>query len=626
MYEIKNGFLHRNGKRIFALGESYYPSFHPSKFPVPPEGDRMGEMKKDLRMMAEAGFNHVRFAALGDAELGEDGKVNVKAPFIDEMIKEAEKNGLSVSVREQGFSVNLRGFENVDMIDENGNHPDYAWHDFVRSTLFHDGILEDNFAHASALSKHFSSFPAVVAFQIYNEPKYPNVGRRVFDYHPLTIKAYRRWLVEHNVLSESEAESYEPPHSRTEQSNRMWALWRIFSRDAMSAFLANAATGSRDGSSIPLFTCLTATAISTLNAYATVDVFAAAEHMDICGYTVYVHAWGSNYPVFCLQADLEQCAAELHGKQSWCIELDSRTFIPPSVYNRGTLGTLGSGCKGIVFYQWRGDCPVPGVPFANSCGILNYDGTKTANFDNAVRVNAYIESMSELLLGAERLHEGIGLLHSDYAAFMSDAENNVKAGVDNPYPGNPYVSQYTEIHKRLREMGYNVSLTDAEHLKKNPLGLKLLLMPAREMLSPEELSEIRALRDTGVRIFEWGYSEGYTAALGFKEFRDERLVYPEVVFDPHLTLFDIADLTEIFPAVSSMDPRIGVQTLTGDGYHLIVVTSISAVLDNLSASLRVLLPYSSAEFYPIDGKGTLKATGEILTLSGIGDGGIVVLR
>ena len=71
MYEIKNGILYHNGKKTFALGESYYPSFHPSKFPVPPDGDRMSEMVKDLKGMRDAGFNHVRFASLGEVSYDE---------------------------------------------------------------------------------------------------------------------------------------------------------------------------------------------------------------------------------------------------------------------------------------------------------------------------------------------------------------------------------------------------------------------------------------------------------------------------------------------------------------------------------------------------------------------------
>ena len=89
MYQLKKGILYKDGKKSFGLGESYYPSFHPSKFPVPPDGDRIGEMKKDLAMMAELGFNHVRFAALGEVSLQGDGSVKVDTPLIDAMTEEA---------------------------------------------------------------------------------------------------------------------------------------------------------------------------------------------------------------------------------------------------------------------------------------------------------------------------------------------------------------------------------------------------------------------------------------------------------------------------------------------------------------------------------------------------------
>lgn len=34
MYQLKNGILHRANRKIFALGQSYYPSFHPQKHAV----------------------------------------------------------------------------------------------------------------------------------------------------------------------------------------------------------------------------------------------------------------------------------------------------------------------------------------------------------------------------------------------------------------------------------------------------------------------------------------------------------------------------------------------------------------------------------------------------------------
>ena len=91
MYRLKKGILFKNEKKIFGLGESYYPSFHPCKFPVKPKDDRMGEMVKDLSGMAEAGFNHVRFAALGEVAYNAETKtVSYDGSFVDAMTREAE--------------------------------------------------------------------------------------------------------------------------------------------------------------------------------------------------------------------------------------------------------------------------------------------------------------------------------------------------------------------------------------------------------------------------------------------------------------------------------------------------------------------------------------------------------
>ena len=46
MYNINNSILEKDGEKVYAIGQSYYPSFHEEKYPVPPHGDRIGEMKK----------------------------------------------------------------------------------------------------------------------------------------------------------------------------------------------------------------------------------------------------------------------------------------------------------------------------------------------------------------------------------------------------------------------------------------------------------------------------------------------------------------------------------------------------------------------------------------------------
>jgi len=613
MYKIENGLLYKDGKPTFCLGQSYYPSFNPTKFPVPPEGDRMGEMKKDLAAMAQMGFNHVRFAALG--EVTED--LQVKTPFIDAMTEEAAKNGLSVSIREQGFSVNLRGFTDAEMVDWNGDAPNYQWLDFIRSTLHHPGILEDNRVYAAAVAAHFEKFPNVVAYQIYNEPHFP--GETVFDYHRSTIKAYRKWLVDQGEMNAEEAGNYEPPRSRQEQSPKMWALWRIFSRDSITSFLNNANRGSKEGSDLPTFTCYTGTPVGKRNVYAGCDLFANAISMDIAGYTSYYHSCGQEYYLLNLQVDMMQCAARLGGTQSWCIELDSRTYIPPFVYTRGTYTVLGSGCKGIVFYQWRGDYPAPGVPFPNSCGLLNYDGTKTANYENGAKVNKFILDHNDLLMGAEKVHEGVGILYSDYAAFYSDAiDNGDKTPANQPFR-NTYTAANNSIYRQLRKANVSVSIVDAQGLEENPFGIRVLFLPAFSKLSPEEQAAVLAFREKGGKVYhgeEWG----------FRIFDGKQRSYKEKVYWYKLRAKDVLEVEGIVPKVRSLHEDVAVQLLQGKDYTLAVLTNIAVTERETDVKMQVNIPFETAVFRDIDGEKPVIIKGDTVTIQNVTNGGILVLR
>ncbi|MBQ7336495.1 MAG: beta-galactosidase [Clostridia bacterium] len=624
MYRLKNGILYKSEKKTFGLGESYYPSFHPCKFPVPPEGDRIGEMKKDLAMMAEIGFNHVRFAALGEVTLDADGTAAVNTPFIDAMVEEADKNGISVSIREQGYVVNLRNFENAEMVDWNGEKQETVWSDFIRTTLHHDGILEDNRTHAEALSRHYGAYPNTVAFQIYNEPHYP--GTQMYDYHEETVKAYRRWLVEKQILTEEEAVEYLPPRGRREQGERMWALWRLFARDSLTNFLNNASVGSKRGSALPTYTCMTNDQIAKRAAYRGCDIFANAKEMDLVGYTCYFHGRGIDYYPLCLLTDIAQCAAELEGKESWCIELDSRTYIPIPLYNRTTYTVIGSGAKGIVYYQWRGDCPVEGVPHPNSCGILNYDGTKTHNFENAANVNRYVIGMNDLLMGARRAHEGVGLLHSDYAIYLCDARENGERQARGEDIRNSYLLEYTEVHKQLRQAGYNVTVTDAEHLDKNAFGIKVLYVPYINMLSPEEKAAVERFMKKGGEVYMISYPCWDGACLGYAKYEGEVKSREGLTLDSMCSVYDVADLTGISPRVAPLDPYLGVQLLEGDGYHLVVLTNISVARERIRARMRVDIPFATARFYAMDGEKAVHISGNELTVEDVTDGGILILK
>ncbi len=621
-YKIEKGILYRDGEAVFGLGESYYPSFNECKFPVKPEDDRIGEMKKDLRMMAEHGFNHVRFAALGDVTLEGDA-LRVSTPFIDAMTEEAEKHGLSVSIRQQGFAVNLRGFENVEMVDWNGVKQNTKWFDFIRTTLHHEGVLEDNRTYAAGLARHFDEFQNVVGYQIYNEPHFPGVA--MYDYHPDAIRAYRKWLVEQKVLTEQEAEHYEPPRGRKEQGPRFWALWRMFGRDSITGFLNNAAAASEAVSEKPTFSCFTAAPIALRNAYHGCDLFANGRAMGFVGYTSYIHAVGADQAILSLQADTAQCAAELGGTESWCVELDSRTYIPPAVYNKGTYTVLGAGAKGIVYYQWRGDQPVPGVPHPNSCGLLNYDGTKTNNFENAAKLNRFILKHNDLLMGARRRHEGVGLLHSDYAAFYCDGVENGDKVNSNKERRNSYLTAYTETYRALRECGVSVSITDAQGLEENPFGIRVLFLPRQDILSPEEQEIVARFREKGGKVYLMCETGDVTASHGWRPMEDHVRTYEEKVFWPVCTVRDVLDGEGFVPAAWSAEPRAAVQVLDTADARLLVLTNTSPVHETLTVPLQVSGDFTAAVFSDPDGEQALNLENGRVTVT-VRDGGFVILR
>ena len=145
MYKIKNGLLEKDGEPIYCVGVSYYASYHERKVPVPPEGDRLGEMKKDFKGMADTGFNLVRFAALGDMSYDENGEIVYKGELTDTLIKEAEKAGIATMIRLQGYTSNPSGNTDCLMVDSEGKEMNTdTWLNFIQNSLHHKGILKDN--------------------------------------------------------------------------------------------------------------------------------------------------------------------------------------------------------------------------------------------------------------------------------------------------------------------------------------------------------------------------------------------------------------------------------------------------------------------------------------------------
>lgn len=624
-FSVENGILLKDGKKTFLVGESYYPSFHAYKWPVPPEGDRMGEMKKDFKAMAEMGINHIRVAALGFAGYDKEGNFIIDTPFVDAMLREAEKLDISISVRLEGYSVNLRDFKDVLMVDEFGNPQDTSkWFDFIQTSLCHEGILEDNRIHAEKLANYYTDFPAVVAYQIYNEPHFP--GSTVFDYGKDAIAAYRKWLVEKKAMTEEEAKDYLPPKTRREQSPRMWALWRTFSEESLNHFLGNAARAAKKAGK-PVYTCFTDCNLAKFAPLRGVEPFGGSLDMDVVGFTDYNLAEGQLYFAKSLLCDMQTDIAEAQGKTAWCIEQDCRVVLPARQFEKGVYLATGSGLKGLVYYQWRGDAPSIGTPNPNSCGAVNYDGTKTVKFDSVKNCTALLNRLSDLLVETHPVYSGFGIYCSSYAVAMSDAiQNDLEKRADTKYNDAQAFNRNT--YYELANAGYRPAITDKNLLPGNPLGIRFLLTPLRSRLSDEDVEVIENFKKNGGLVF----SQFEDKRWGFREW-DEEPVFSPIARSNCMASHTMAEIMAFLGAPAfavANSPLIQIKPLKGPDFAVLAVINVGTpAAPEYNAEITTEYPHKTAVLYNADGERELETDGRHIQLGKVNydfAGGFVVLR
>ncbi|MDY3929509.1 MAG: beta-galactosidase [Clostridia bacterium] len=617
MYKFKNGILHHNGKPIFGIGVSYYPSFYPGKAPVTDESKQIPEMKIDLKKMKDFGINIIRTAAIGKV-YKENCDIICDTPLIDEMLAEAEKDDIAVMIRLQGYHMNISGYDNFRMKDENGKEvsPD-KWNAFIQSCMHHEGIKKDNELATKELTKHYSEYESFVSFCVYNEPHYP--GNGYYDYHPDTVREYRKWLIKNKIMSEKEAENYMPPRERpvTAEGIGEWVNWRLFSLEAMSKFLKETHDYSKSvNSELEGITSAVTTQFMQGNDTKGVDNFAYARDMDICGYTNYQTVCGTGYySESFIQDFLDSCAA-LHGKHCWIVEYDARTNISSRKFEQETYIAVGSGVKGIMYYQWRGDAPTGATEEDNAFGLLNYDGTETENFEEKRKVIELLKRYSDYFVNSERMHNGVAILHSDYMALFQAAHQ--KKGC---YVANSYEQSMRYIYRDFIDHGYAVDFVKAEHLKENKLDIKCLIVPEFDyMMSDEEKKQVDNFAKAGGFIFM--YSMG-----AYNEYKRT----PESLFSDEncggRTFDEMIEMSKIKPLIDYNIKNIKCKVLKGNDFYIIAVNNISTLAKaSESGKIKCNFIVSEAKMVTPNAEKALKVHNNTIDIPPIDNGALVILK
>ncbi len=628
MYTIKKGRLYKGNKAVFGVGVSYYASYHERKVPVPKDGDRIGEMKKDLKGMADFGFNMVRCAALCDMKYNEKQEVEAETGFMDSIMEEAEKDGISVMLRLQGYSMNLSGYEDYLMLDSEGKPMDRTrWYDFIQNCLHHKGIIKDNDACTKALAKHFAGYASLAGYQTYNEPHYPSI--ELYDYNPKTIEEYRKWLVKNKTMTEAAAEGYCPPAKRPnpEEDKTDWIHWRMFAAEALSDFLNHSSEVAADASGAETMTCQTTCPLLYSNAGRGVNYYQVAEKMDAVGVTHYFADTAPEIYLANMHLDMSESAAALYGKPMWIVEYDARTNIPQDKFRRETYMAVGSGCKGILYYQWRGDHVFPDSPEGNGFGIVNCDGSRTENFENAKNVTELLNRLSDYTVNAERLRDGVAVLYSEWAYLHSDAAENPGMSRTDNVSGlrNSYRDELIEIYRVLRGEGYSVDIIRPCDLRENVLNEKVVFTPTVKNLSDDEKQAISEFEEKGGIVFGGDVAE-YKHCKGTYQRCTEQLT----PFRCGYPVYDAVESTGVMPHVRKSCSRdLLIETLKGDGYYVVCLTNgtnLKKTFENVRVETR--FDFSEAVLYTFEKReGTvLETCGNAFTVGRIEDGGFVLLK
>lgn len=381
-----------NDQPFFPIGVTYHFTRHRATW------------DKDLRLMSQMGLNTVR-ADLAWRDIMPYFEGNYQFGALDEFLDRAYSYGLYVvpvfSYATLDYNTPwwfaLR-YQNWLMVGADGigpfgdypsfNHPDYRrlFGEYVRQTV-----------------EHVRGHPAILAYQILNEPHYPK--RPLSDYNDYTVAAFGKWVAERyptlEALNEAWLTSFSsfaevaPPRGAPSLTNdvsyRHWNDWREFSYDNLAGFVEEVADQIRAAD--PDHAVLVAEMSwwwwgeQPTTGASPAHVYRAA---DVVGFDVYPEG-GQHADYYGLNADL---LLRLWQKPVWVTELNRKDGNPSAAEIQGfTVNAVERGATGVFYFQWR-DTWTDGGAY----GLLDARGNKKAQFSAFEATVAWLKENTERLL------------------------------------------------------------------------------------------------------------------------------------------------------------------------------------------------------------------------------------
>ena len=390
-------FVLVNGKPFFPIGVSYHFTRHRDSW------------DEDLRAMRDMGLNTVRID-IGWRDIVPLAPGRYRFSVLDEFLDRAARHGLYVvpvfSHTTQDFNTPLwfwilyRDWRALDQDGEASllddlpsfNHPDYR-------------KLLSSYIHATV--RHIKDHPAVLAYQLLNEPRYHQT--RLYDYNPYSVAAFRQWLKQKygavGQLNKAWSTTYisfdevEPLRGITDGYPRespllkQWSDWRQFGYRNLADFMGDLARRVKAAdANHPVIVAEMAwwwwgeqpyTGVSPLHIY---------RDADIVGYDLYPDsAEDANY--FLLTSDM---LLRHWQKPVWVMEMNSKDGSPTGQEIRRFVSmAIQGGASGVFYFQWQDDWRDGG-----SYGVLDARGARKPQYGGLAATARWLLGEAEGLVKA----------------------------------------------------------------------------------------------------------------------------------------------------------------------------------------------------------------------------------